>query len=218
MNNSSIYKIDTINYKTLILLDWDDTLFPTSWIIRNSIDLTKPDIQNKYIVFFAKLDLLLSKLLNNFLKFGQIVIVTNALLKWIDISANIIPNTNSLIKNKVLVVSARDIYQQEYPGDGFLWKKLVFKKIVDKYYAAQDEHDHGCQNILSVGDAEYEFRALTDLYDAGMDRIKKRQLKAIKFMPKPSYDLLIDQLEVLDRTVTRIVNSNQNLDLLYRDI
>ena len=34
--------------KTLIILDWDDTLFPTSWVLENKIDLTDPAIRAKY--------------------------------------------------------------------------------------------------------------------------------------------------------------------------
>ena len=89
----------SIKNKTLIILDWDDTLFPTSWATKNDIDLTDPDTQNKYIVSFSKLDLLLHKLLTNFLNCGTVIIVTNATLGWVLISSNILPSTQELIKS-----------------------------------------------------------------------------------------------------------------------
>ena len=41
---------------TVIVLDWDDTLFPTSWVINNKIDLTDPNNRIIYYKFFNKLD------------------------------------------------------------------------------------------------------------------------------------------------------------------
>jgi len=217
--DNTIYKINKYKYKTLILLDWDDTLFPTSWVVKKNIDLTDPETQNKYIVFFAKLDLLLHKLLSNMLQYGKVIIVTNAVAKWVFISSIIIPNTHLLLKNRITVVSARDIYQNAYRNDGYMWKKLVFKQIATEYYNNNNNvnniNNNSIENIISIGDAEYEFKALLNLNNIN---IKKRHLKAIRFMTKPSYDILIDQLEVLNKSVSKIMNTNNNMDLLFDNI
>ena len=148
------------NYKTLIILDWDDTLFPTSWIVKNNINLSDKNMQNQYIVFFSRLDTILYNLFNKLLKHGQTIIVTNAVIKWIFISSNMVPNTQKILKEKILILSARDAFQSKYPNEMHKWKKKVFEKLVDQYFAK-----HKLQNILSVGDAEHEFNALTDLYN-----------------------------------------------------
>ena len=190
--------------KTLIILDWDDTLFPTSWSIRNNIDFTKKEVRDKYIVFFAKLDLLLYKLFINLLRYGQIYIVTNAMTKWIVSSSRILPFTQKLLKFRVNIMSARDLHQNSYPNDSFMWKKLVFEDIINNNVKAN--------NIISIGDAEYEYKALINLHEND-----NRLLKAIKFVQNPSFDTVIDQLQVLKKSIKLIVANNDHMDLLFSD-
>lgn len=116
------------NYKTLTILDWDDTLFPTSWIVKNNINLNDKNMQNQYIVFFSRLDTVLYDLLNKLLKHGQIIIVTNAVIKWVIISSNMLPHTQKILKDKILILSARDAFQSKYPNEMHKWKKKCLKK------------------------------------------------------------------------------------------
>src|SRR3972149_12186550 len=147
------------NKETLILMDWDDTLFPTTWTIKSKINLTDPKIQNKYIVFFSKLDNLLYKIFLKFSKCGNIVIVTHAMTKWVYISSTILPNTQQYIKKNIKVISARDLFQNKI-SDMVLWKKIIFEKL-DQDLKKKSK----LRSIISVGDAEYELNALINLFD-----------------------------------------------------
>jgi hypothetical protein len=198
------------NTNALIILDWDDTLFPTSWVIRNNINLNDMDDKNKYIVFFSELDNILYKLLQSFTKYGTVVIVTNAMVKWVGISSTILPNTKRLIDKNIRIISAREEYQKEYPGDMFAWKRSTFRDIVTDYYGGQD-----IQNIISAGDADYEFQALVDLWNT---KNNKRILKSIKLMRSPTYESLIDQLNVLYKSVTRICTNGSHMDLRFNSL
>jgi len=197
-------------YKSLIILDWDDTLFPTSWIVKNNINIDNKQMQNKYIIYFFKLDFLVSQLLLNLSKYGQAVIITNASTKWILLSSTILPTTQKVLKNNVLIISARDAYQHKYPGDMSIWKKKAFEDVVNNYY-----ENHKLQNIVSGGDAEYEFLALTDLYNEN-SVVKNRLLKTIRFMKDPSFDDLIDQLEVFNDCAQKVLLNRGHLDLEFK--
>ena len=199
------------DYKTLIILDWDDTLFPTSWIVKNNINLSDKNMQNQYIVIFSRLDTILYNLFNKLLKHGQIIIVTNAVIKWIVISSNMIPNTQKILKDKILVLSARDAFQNQYPNEMHKWKKKLFEKIVDKYFLK-----HKLQNIISAGDAEHEFNALTNLYNEN-SVANLRLLKTVRFIKDPSFEELIDQLEVFNNCVNKILLSRKHMDLKFLD-
>lgn len=198
--------------KTLIILDWDDTLFPTSWIVKNSIDLTDPKVQNRYLDLFSKLDNLIYRLLKNFLKYGKVVIVTNAMVKWVAVSTEVLPKSKKIINKNIDVISARDMYQKKMPNDMFAWKRLIFERLVMEHFMDK----HKVENIISVGDADYEFQALVDLYENFKN--KRRLLKAIKFLSSPTYDSLVDQLEVLNNSVSQITTSKKHLDLKFKDI
>lgn len=199
-------------YRTLVIFDWDDTLFPTTWTVSNNINLSDDGISthNKFIVHFSKLDMLLYKLLSECLKFGTVIIVTNAVLKWITMSSSMLPNTQNLFKN-IQIISARDMYQKQYPDKPELWKKIVFQDLVSKYF---DKYPF--QHIISIGDAEHEFNALTDLYNES-SITKHRLLKTVRFIREPTFDSLIDELEVLNKNMHKILTSREHMDLKFKD-
>jgi len=191
----------------LIILDWDDTLFPTTWVIKNKINLNDEKDKNKYIVFFSQLDNILYELLVSFMQHGTVVVVTNAMVKWVNISSDILPNTKRLIQKNIQIISAREQHQKDMPGDMFGWKRNIFKKLVLNYYDKSRS-----QNIISVGDADYEFKALISLWNK---KRKTRVLKTVRFMRSPTFDSLVDQLEVLSNSVDQICKSSKHMDLKF---
>ena len=194
----------------LIIIDWDDTLFPTSWTVKKGIKLALAEDRNKFMIRFSRLDMLLHKLLTLCLKFGRVVIVTNAMTKWIDISTKILPNTGRLIREKIKVISAREKYQDKYPSDIYKWKQLVFQRLMVEHYPSLTSN---VQNIISIGDAEYELEALIKLANPR----RTQYLKSIKFIRIPTYDMLIDQLEVLLKSIQMVVRRRQHMDLRYSE-
>ena len=199
-----------MEHKTLIIFDWDDTLFPTSWLVQNNINLSDELMRNKYIILFTRLDTLLNQLLLIATKHGKVIIVTNAVHKWIDTSLNMLPNTKRLIHNNIDIISARELYQDKYPDQMGVWKKLVFHNYVIEHFKT-----NLLQNIISVGDAEHEFNALIDLYNA-QSVVKKRILKTIRFIKNPTFDSLLDQLNVLKSSLVQIIRSKKHMDLVFQ--
>lgn len=192
----------------LIILDWDDTLFPTSWTVMKDIDFTQNNAINKYKQYFKELDNVLYDFLIKCLSCGKVFIVTNAMIKWVYRSAEILPKTNVLL-DRIIVISARDIYQQKYPDQTEKWKLLIFKYIADKY-TVNNKIDH----IISIGDANYEFIALLDLINHHNIR-KKGYLKSIRLVQSPSYNTIVDQLTVLNKSINKICVCNKHMDLKF---
>ena len=77
------------------------------------------------------------------------------------------------------------------------WKTMAFRDIVDEEF-----QDSSMMNVISVGDAEYEYQALISLYKK--DKINYKLLKSIRFMKTPTHDSLIDQLSVLKNVIPHI--------------
>jgi hypothetical protein len=184
---------------TLIILDWDDTLFPTNWFLQNNINL-KDDIEKKEnISYFMELDNVLSKLLKHLKNYGNVTIITNAMTEWINTSSSALPKTKKILET-LNIVSARGNYQMTHPNIND-WKKQAFKANKRHYI-----------NIISVGDAHYEYNALIGLYDKKNDIL----LKSIKFINEPLHEILIDQLEVLNNIVPDICKMNKHMDLKFK--
>lgn len=201
--------MDYYKYKSLILLDWDDTLFPTSWIIKNNVNLNDTQTRNEYVKKFHKLDSIASRLLTNLSTMGQVVLITNASAKWILTSSSVLFLTQQVLRKSVYIVSARDAYQPMYPDDIDMWKRKSFNVVINDYFK-----QHKFQNIISAGDAEYEFYALTDLYDTSAVA-RNKLFKTIKFMKEPGYYDIVDQLEVFNKCHKKIILNNNHLDLNF---
>lgn len=191
--------------RTLFILDWDDTLFPTNWVMKNGINLASSS-RDQYVVYFQELDRALHKFLKNTMKLGKVIIVTNALPDWINMSSIVLPNTYNLLRN-VKIISARGIYK-EHTTKMMDWKIMAFRDIIDIEF-----EKIGLMNVISVGDAEYEYQALISLNKQKVGT--KKYLKSIRFIKDPTHDILIDQLGVLTGAISEIWNKYEHLDLKF---
>lgn len=208
MNINSLYNTKTLNItklNTIIIIDWDDTLYPTSWIMNTDIDLTEPYMRFKYIRYFRELDKCISNVLKNILLCGDVIIITNAMPEWINLSVSVLPKTQNILKN-IEIVSARKKYQDKYTVTE--WKKLTFldvlmEKINKKPYI----------NIVSLGDAEYEHKALINLYS--WENIPHKYLKSVKFMKSTNFYNVLEQLEIISHNISYICNNKQHMDLMF---
>ena len=208
-SKSSVSKqiIPTINCnkETIVLIDWDDTLFPTTWVTRNEISIHQiSNMKPKHRIFFMKLDVIIYTFITQLMHYGKIFIITNAMGEWINLTKKLLPNTTSILK-WVKIISARDMYSDRY--DMPTWKRLCFRKLARKYMSKQK-----INNIISIGDAEYEYEALVNLYRLGN---QKKYLKSIKLLGGTDYNEIVDQIIVLSTNVCEIINHDDHLDLVF---
>ena len=209
--------MDKIYLTNIFMIDWDDTLFPTNWVTKNNIDITDINSYNKYKLFFIELDNILSNVINNLNKLGPIFIVSNASLHWIKNCLNILPITKKLITAfNIKLISARDLYYLKYQSI-IEWKISCFQDIIVDILenVAGKFNEKNYLNIISLGDANYEYIALLNLDN--FFKINKLNinyfLKNIKFIEKPEFNIVIDQLHVLKKNISIIVNKLQFVDL-----
>jgi hypothetical protein len=201
--------------RTLIILDWDDTLFPTTWVTSNDINIKNissiDSKESKNIIdFFSKIDIELEYLLKTLLKCGHVAIITNAMLNWINISSGILPRTSKLLnlnKDNIDIISARGSYQDK-SNDPMDWKKLAFAEIIKRNKFRK------LNNIISIGDAEYEYKALINLHEKPNTKNYKL-LKSVRFVKYPSNHILLDQLCVMQKAAIKVCSSKTHLDLRF---
>jgi hypothetical protein len=226
--------------KNIIFIDWDDTLFPTTWIHNNNINCTNKEDINKYKLFFLELDKSLTNLLeiltdnNN----NAVYIITNANKKWVEQCLSNLPKTSSIIEKDVTIISSKDMYNQK-TNSMMDWKILTFKDIInDVYFNNTLELDGGYApithnsipaqfigSIISIGDSNYEYTALLNLYEhfknngfklynTSKKKEKEYLLKNIKLADKPEFDILINQLHILKKNINTIIEQRNIVDIL----
>jgi len=213
----------------IFIIDWDDTLYPTTWVNKNSIDVSKLHIIQEYKVYFLELDKTINSLLESLNQVGDIWIVTNANINWIKSCLMGLEQTRKIIiSNKIRIVSARDSYSSNNSSPTE-WKILTFQDILEDIINKISNRikPNTYVNIISIGDAMYEYMALINLdtfiksYMINNSSCSKPHkqfkylLKNIKFIEKPEFDFVIDQMNVLNKNKDSIVNKLEYIDLKF---
>lgn len=198
----------------IFILDWDDSLFPTHWVQLQQINLKDPVAYQKHKLYFIELDKQIHTLLQKLNNMGEIFIVSNASGTWLQNSINILPLTKRLlVENDISITSARDD-NPEYEID--MWKIISFKNVANEFIKNSIKTSKNSDlilNIISVGDAHYEYIALLELDKHIKTTNFKYFLKNIKFMDKPNFEDIIDQNKVLDANIANIVNKMAYVDV-----
>ena len=221
------FNIKTKVYLTnIFLIDWDDTLFPSSWINSNNINLQDENSINDYKLYFLDLDKVVSGFLNTLNEVGDIFIVTNASLNWIRTCLNILQLTSkTIILNNIRIISARDLYSKT-TNSATEWKILTFQNVImENLKKISNIKPNTYLNIFSFGDAKYEYIALLNLNNYLIENniVKEYSknndfnflLKSIKFIEKPTFEYIIDQIRVIEQNKDLIINKLEYIDLKF---
>lgn len=193
--------------RTLIILDWDDTLFPTSWVMDNNLDLTDPSVRATFNIKFEELDNILYKFLCRMSKLGKVIIITNAMPEWVHLSGSLLRNTNGILK-KITIISARKEHHQHEEMKN--WKKLCFLDELIKHNVK-----YKTNNVISIGDAAYEYRALINLYNHQQGHFD-RYLKSIQLKKGPSCENIQEQLKMMNKQIKEICGHTYHMDLEFK--
>lgn len=194
--------------KTVIFLDWDDTLLCSSFLSGKGIKLDSTLDSRDHADLLRQLDELSDHVIN-VLKiaqtYGEVHIVTNGETGWVQLSAQkFVPRVFPLLE-QVNVLSARSTFEQMFPDSPMKWKYHAFQESLAKLYAGPD-----CiKNVLSFGDSHAEREAIRAV-TKGLPHTKT---KSIKFAERPSIEQLQRQLELVGNCFQYINNHEEDLDL-----
>ena len=193
--------------KTIIVFDWDDTLFPTTFL--NLINFHIDDNVKKLL---EVCELHIIKILEYFVNsFNHIYIVSNAEKTWIFHSIATYYNklhTHDLFK-KINIISARDmyigIYSNDFNDSMYMWKYQAMYDILLKII----NEDNDIKQIVSFGDSEYEREAILSLTTIFPDIFCKN----IKFTTSPTCTQIINQSVYIKKIIEFILDHQGAIDL-----
>jgi len=162
--------------QTCIIFDWDDTLFPTTYV-RDDLALDwRTPMRSQPLAHREKMDImrLLGRCSDNACaalrgaaRLGQVVLVTLARSPWVkDSCANFFPKVGSLIEElQIQVVYAQDGKQIEYDkakmtsSDDIeqFWSQVKSKAIAAELRRFYSRYEgQSWKNIISIGDSDFE--------------------------------------------------------------
>ena len=195
----------TILSKTLLIFDFDDTLFCTKYLDTfalsyQDIFTCKVSLEQLNSCLAHEIKELESTILDLFTRLGQscdIVIVSNADLKWINnCLTHFLPELNDYLnENEIKIHSAKNTFSKivKAPTD---WKLKCFKKVVDDLYGEDFFYD---LNVISIGDGKEEKKAVFNL--AKDLKLRKLRTKFIRMISFPSAASIVLQLKYLNNNI-----------------
>jgi len=193
--------------KTIIFLDWDDTLLCSSVLSGLGIKLDSnlegaPDLLRQ----LDELSTSVINVLNIARSYGEVIIVTNGETGWVQLSAQkFVPRVVPLIE-EIRVLSARSTFESLFPDSPMKWKYHAFQQCLDSVYA---DPTLCLKNVLSFGDSHAEREAIRSV----TKNMANTRTKSIKFAERPSIEQLQRQLELVTNCFQYINNHEDDLDL-----
>ena len=199
----------TIFSKTLLIFDFDDTLFCTKYLDTfalpyQDIFTCKVSLEQMNSCLAHEIKELESAILDLFINLGQncdIVIISNADLKWINnCMTHFLPELNDyLTENGIKIHSAKNSFSKfvKAPTD---WKLQCFKKVIEELYEDDLFYD---LNVISIGDGKEEKKAV---YNLAKDlKLRKLRTKFIRMISFPSAASIVLQLKYLNNNINEMI-------------
>ena len=187
------------SYNSLIIFDWDDTLFCTTQIAKIN-NLNQNQMSKIQINKFLKLENEVKKILQNSIKNAKTYIITNSEPGWVEFSCKtFFPSLIDLL-SQINIISARGLYENKFPNDSYMWKMNTFNDIVNLY------DQNLLSNIMCIGDSFLEINAGKNL----SNQFKNAFIKTIKFKEAPTIDELIMEIKLVNEKFVYIYSAVKN--------
>ena len=201
----------TENY---IILDWDDTLHPTTYLdnchvtkdIFDSDDTSWLQIKNeKDQADLQVFDTCLKEFMEIIFDLTpHVFIVTNSIIPWLEKTGQCrLPKSYPYII-KAVIISARENYGLFMPNEPMLWKKWTFYDL----FPVEDSVIK--KNIICIGDSLDEKVAITDV----ARDIRNCILKTFKMKDRPTLIELIEQIKLLSDKVPSVMDWGKGAHLM----
>ena len=142
-------------------------------------------------------------LLNNAITKGDVYIITNAGLGWVEYSANRFYPKVYEILSKIQIISARGEWEKAFPGDSRKWKIQTFLSLEKRLNTKL------VTNIICLGDSLFEIEAGRVLANC----FREAFVKTIKFKEGPKLDELNKQLLLVANQFNSICSAVKNLTI-----
>ena len=193
----------------LFIFDWDDTLINTTQLFKNNMDMK---MKNKLL----QIDNNIIQLLKTSMKYGDVIIISNAEYSWINKSSNLyFPKTKRFIENNnITILSAPHVYRSFMKikdKEHIKWKHLT----ICYYLSSKQKYD----KLISIGDSDVEKTACLNLKDGMMyfNYETPKDIITLKMYYNPSSSKLIIQQNLILNLIKSLSINNNFYNLIINE-
>lgn len=198
---------DKTPIQTTAILDWDDTICPSTYLASLGLRVDDPgslplSLQNQ----LEMLEVAVINIVREALRFGKVVVITNAEAGWVELSGRrFLPRVvHFLASHDIKIVSARTSFESDYPDAPSSWKMAAFSQEVACMFPNDDE-----LNVLVLGDSMSE----RDAAHALSNRLPNSRVKTVKFVERPSIDQLMRQVQLVAQSLPDLATYASSFDV-----
>ena len=192
----------------LLVFDYDDTLFPTSYLAQRGYRLDGPDVPHELRLVLDDYCAVVRQTLVQARKLGNVVILTNAETGWIELTSQKFTPSLTQLFEEFPLVSARSIYEPLGISSPFQWKLRAFESVIHEHFTKASPRDTLC-HVVSFGDSIHERDAAHQV----CAKLDSTVCKSIKFMERPDVGQLTKQHSLISECFEQIVYHQGSLDL-----
>lgn len=193
--------------KTTAIIDWDDTICPSTYLASLGLRVDDPGslplpLQKQ----LEQLEIAVINIVKEALRFGKVVIITNAEAGWVELSGRrFLPRVVSFIAtHDIKIVSARTSFESDYPDAPSSWKVAAFSQEVAVMFPNEDQ-----LNVLVLGDSMSE----RDAAHALSSKLPNSRVKTVKFVERPSIDQLMRQVQLVAQSLPDLATYASSFDV-----
>lgn len=229
-------------FQTIIVFDWDDTLFPTSWMDSSDIDIQRPPSDEEQQSKFKAVEEAAKAVIEKAMDLSsKTVIITNATCPWVTDSCRIfMPGLLPYFEGPeatIPVMYARNVLTDAPPSKRWmtrvgvdprfpdrslgeeekaalytLAKELCMRKVVKSFYTQYP--GQSWKNLISIGDSQQEHYALQEVsFQHSQPCEKVVRTKTLLMRSKPSPVELEAQLRAVLRHLEGVVRHDGDLEV-----
>jgi hypothetical protein len=193
---------------TIMLFDWDDTLLSSTWLssMGHRVDDSQP-LPPELLSELEDLEDLVIGTLRDAQRFGRVCVVTNAEAGWVQLSAaRFMPRVlKHLDASEIRIISARSIYEIDFPNSPSDWKTQAFRSELEKHPKFPDS-----LNLLVLGDSVSERDAA---HAVRKYWLHDGLVKTVKFIERPTLEQLRRQLGLIHKALPHICAFEGSFDV-----
>ena len=202
--------------RTLLIFDFDDTLFCTKYFdtfslpykdiftCRISLEEINPCLISELKQLESSIIDLFSKIIQNY----DIVIISNADMTWINnVLTHFLEELKEYInENDIKIYSAKNMFSK-FSKNKTEWKIKCFQKVIKDIY--KNDLTYTDLNIISIGDGNEEKKAVFSL--SKINNFHKINQKFIRCISYPSAATIILQLNYLNNNLNNMIYENNTI-------
>mmetsp|Transcript_25478 Transcript_25478/g.33277 ORF Transcript_25478/g.33277 Transcript_25478/m.33277 type:complete len:226 (-) Transcript_25478:108-785(-) len=199
--------------ETVTIFDWDDTLLPSSWLVRQQMYPPGGEVQKGMERFtiqnLHEIEKSVFECLETALQYGNVVIITKAEEGWVEYSAKFYMPSVSKLLERVWVLSVRTFSNLQNITVTSFQKHHVFSHCLGAIFSAS--HPLCFKRVVAIGDALEDRAALF----AASRHLLNCTFVSVKFFDSPSIEGLRHELVFLQEGICDLMKATTHQDLIF---